>query len=296
MQDIGVVGLGNMGGRIAKRLLNKGYRLHVFDANEQLVESFQTLGAIAEESLMELAVNCHFVMTVLPNAQVVKQVVLDEKGLIAGLKPGSVLIDITSSVPETTREIGGILAQKDIKMIDAPVSGGLKRAEDGTLTVMVGGAESAFSESQTVLKEIGSNIVHVGELGAGHAIKALNNLISATTFAITAEALAIGVKMGLKPSKMLEVINSSTGKNNSSENKFPQYVLTRKFNVGFSLDLMYKDLSIATDLAREAKVPSFVASTVFQLWQQAQLKGNKNTDHSEFAKLIEEMAGVEIVD
>nr|WP_280141250.1 NAD-binding protein [Lentibacillus halodurans] len=139
-------------------------------------------------------------------------------------------------------------------------------------------------------------MTHVGELGAGHTIKVLNNLVSATTFAITAEALSIGIKKGLSPSKMLEVINHSTGRNNSSENKFPQHVLTRKFDVGFAMDLMCKDLTIATDIIRNEKMPAFVSDTVYQLWQYAQSKSEKGADHSVYAKLIEEMSGLEIKD
>lgn len=296
MSKIGVIGLGNMGGRIARHLIEKGHQLCVYDADSKILSDFEDSGARTASSLKHVAENCRLVLTVLPNADIVKKVVLGEDGLVSGFQSGSILVDMTSSVPDVTKQIGEILSRNRMKMLDAPVSGGLKKAEEGTLTVMVGGDEETYTEVLPIFKDIGSLVTHVGDLGAGHTIKALNNLVSATTFAITAEALAIGVKSGLKPGKMLEVINNSTGKNNSSENKFPQHVLTRDFNVGFAMDLMYKDLKIATDIARKTKSPAFTSSTVFELWQQAQQKGDRNTDHSEFAKLIEEMSGVEIKD
>ncbi|QKY68307.1 NAD(P)-dependent oxidoreductase [Lentibacillus sp. CBA3610] len=293
---IGLIGLGNMGGRVAKRLMRQGHQLSVYDINPELLSEFAKLGAKTADSPLDLAKSCHYIVTVLPNADVVKNVVLGKEGLITVMEPGSVLIDATSSVPDVTTEIGAALDKQGIRMLDAPISGGLQRAEEGDLAVMVGGDEATFTECMVIFNDIGSTITHVGKLGSGHTIKVLNNLISATTFAITAEALSIGIKKGLIPSKMLEVINHSTGRNNSSENKFPQHVLTRKFDVGFTMDLMCKDLTIATDIIRNEKSPAFISNTVYQLWQYAQSRSEEGADHSEYAKLIEEMYGSEITD
>jgi 3-hydroxyisobutyrate dehydrogenase len=291
---VGLIGLGNMGGRLAKRMLECGVELSVFDVNPEAVEELGKLGAVVESSPLELAKKNECVITVLPNADIVKSVVLGQNGLIHGLKPGSTLIDMTSSVPKITKEIGAQLREKQIDMLDAPVSGGVKKAEDGTLSIMVGGEEPVFKNMLPLLRHMGSNIMHVGELGSGHTIKALNNLLCATTLAATAEALAIGVKMGLDPSKMLGVINTSSGRSHSSEIKFPQQVLSRKFEVGFTIDLMTKDLSIAMDIAEEAETPATVAESVFELWQQAVESGAGNMDHTAITKVIEEKAGVEI--
>lgn len=296
LDKVGIIGLGNMGGRMAKRMLSQGVPLMAYDISLDVLNPLEKMGAVIASSPEQLAEDCRFVITILPNADIVKEVTLGENGLLQGFHEKSILIDMTSSVPEVTKQIGSVLETKGVRMIDAPVSGGLKRAETGSLTIMVGGDEETFKDTLVVLNHIGSEIIHVGGLGAGHTIKALNNLISATTFAITAEALAVGVKEGLSPSKMLQVINHSTGKNNSSENKFPQHVLSRTFNVGFTLDLMCKDLKIATDIGRESKVPSLVSNTVYQLWQTAQNKMDGRLDHSVFAKLIEDMAGIEITD
>jgi 3-hydroxyisobutyrate dehydrogenase-like beta-hydroxyacid dehydrogenase len=291
---IGLVGLGNMGGRIAKRLMEQGNQLQVYDVNADVLNHFETLGAKPADTPSDLAVNNEYVITVLPNADIVKSVVLGKDGLIFGFKSGSTLIDMTSSVPDVTKKIGGELGLHGVNMLDAPVSGGLKKAEEGTLAVMVGGGEAALTETLPVLKDVGSNIIHVGELGAGHTIKALNNLITATTLSITAEAMAVGVKSGLDPRKMLEVINTSSGRSNSSENKFPQQVLSRKFEVGFTLDLMYKDLTTALGMAKDTKVPAFISSSVLELWHYASSQGSGNMDHTAIAKFIEEMADVKI--
>lgn len=294
MMKIGLIGLGNMGGRIGKRLIEQGHQLMVFDVNIEALKHFEKLGAKIVGNPEELGELNQYIITVLPNAKIVKSTVLGENGLIKSMKTNSILIDMTSSIPDVTREVGQELDKQGIKMLDAPVSGGVKKAENGTLSIMVGGEEDVFQEVLPILKDIGQNITHVGSLGSGHTIKALNNLISAATMSITSEAIALGVKMGLDPNKMLEVINQSSGRSNSSEIKFPQQVLTRKFEVGFSLDLMCKDLTIAMGMAQKSKVPMLVSSTVFELWKLASATGKGDMDHTAIARQIEEMAGVEI--
>lgn len=291
---VGLIGLGNMGGRIAKRLLQQGYRISVFDANPQAIQEFTAYGAIPFNSPQEMAACNEMVITVLPNAEIVREVVLGRNGLIDGFKPGSILIEMTTSVTSVTQEIGKALRQKEIHMIDAPVSGGVKKAETGELSIMAGGEEEVFLRVLPLLKQIGASVAHVGELGAGHTIKALNNLICATTLGITAEALALGVKMGLDPEKMLQVINTSSGRNHSSEVKFPQQVLTRKFEVGFTIDLMRKDVDIALNLAKSQEVPLIISHAVSELWNYAVTQGGGPMDHTAIAKIVEQMAGVEI--
>ncbi|MBT2689841.1 NAD(P)-dependent oxidoreductase [Bacillus sp. ISL-47] len=291
---VGLIGLGNLGGRIARNLLNKDYKLSVYDLDRELLQSFKELGAIPYDSPSALAKNNEYVITVLPNAEIVKSVALGPDGLLSGFLEGSTLIDMTTSIPEVTKQIGIELSKHGIQMLDAPVSGGVKKAEDGTLAIMAGGDEAVFLGAFSLLNDIGSHVTHVGELGAGHTIKALNNMLCATTLAATAEVLAIGTKLGLNPTRMLEVINTSSGRSHSSEIKFPQQVLSRKFDVGFTIDLMCKDLTIASGIAEGAEVPSFISSAVFQLWQYAKSQGGGEMDHTAIAKFIEEMAGVEI--
>lgn len=290
----GIVGLGNMGGRMAKRLLEQGIEVGVFDLNKNFVRTYVDLGAKEAASPAELASEFQYILTVLPNVFIVKDILTGSDGLMKGMRPDSLLIEMTTSIPSVTKELSAILKNEGLRMIDAPVSGGVKKAEDGTLSIMVGGEERDFEEAQPLLACMGQNIVHVGGTGAGHTIKALNNMISATTLAATGEAMALGVKLGLDPVKMLDVINSSTGKSFSSDFKFPNQVLTRKFEVGFTLDLMVKDLKIAMSMAEEEKVPMFISSASFQLWKHAWSQGGGDQDHTAIVQYIEKMFGVEI--
>lgn len=290
----GIVGLGNMGGRLAKRLLEQGVEIGVFDLNKKSVQTFVGLGAEEAASPADLASKFQYILTVLPNVYIVKETLTGPDGLMKGMRPESLLIEMTTSVPSVTKELSALMKSEGLRMIDAPISGGVKKAEEGTLSIMVGGEENDFEEVQPLLACMGKDIFHVGEPGAGHTIKALNNMISATTLAATGEAMALGVKLGLDPAKMLDVINSSTGRSFSSDFKFPNQVLTRKFEVGFTLDLMVKDLKIAMSMAEEEKVPMFISSASFQLWKHAWSQGGGDRDHTAIVQYIEEMFGVEI--
>lgn len=290
----GIIGLGNMGGRMAKRLLEQGVEVGVFDVNKEFVRKFVELGAKEAASPAELAKKYSYVLTVLPNVYIVKETLAGAEGLMEGMNSDSLLIEMTTSIPSVTKELNALLKEKGLKMIDAPVSGGVKKAEEGTLSIMVGGEQADFERAKPLLECMGANIFHVGEAGAGHTIKALNNMISATTLAATGEAMALGVKLGLDPEKMLNVINASTGRSFSSDFKFPTQVLTRKFEVGFTLDLMVKDLKIAMAMAEEEKVPMFISSASFQLWKHAWSQGGGDQDHTAIVKYIEEMFSVEI--
>lgn len=291
---VGIVGLGNMGGRMARRLLAQGAEVGIFDLNEEAVKALVELGAEKAESPAGLASKFQYIITVLPNVYIVKETLIGDQGLLKGLKPDSLLIEMTTSIPSVTKELNALVKAEGFRMIDAPVSGGVKGAENGTLSIMVGGEEADFEEARPLLAMLGQNINHVGDAGAGHTIKALNNMISATTLAATAEAMALGVKLGLEPEKMLDVINTSTGRSFSSDFKFPNQVLTRKFEVGFTLDLMVKDLKIAMSMAEEESAPMFISSASFQLWKRAMSEGRGSEDHTAIVKSIEEMFNVEI--
>ncbi|HKT99870.1 MAG TPA: NAD(P)-dependent oxidoreductase [Paraburkholderia sp.] len=295
---IAVVGLGQMGGRIARRLLKKGHSIGVFDVDRDLAGSFAALGATPYDTLGGLAAAHDVVLTVLPNADIVKRVVLGEDGLadglVAGLAKGSVLIDMTSSVPAVTREIAGMLSQRGIRMLDAPVSGGVQKAEQGALTIMVGGEAAVFEDARIVLQDVGSRLFHVGGIGAGHTAKAVNNLITATTLAITSEAMALGVKMGVNAQALLDVINAGSGRSATSETKFPQQILSRKFAPGFSIALMCKDVGIALGMAHDVGAPAQISAAVHELWKRGIEQGRGDMDHSAIALVVEEMAGVQI--
>lgn len=292
--NIAVVGLGNMGGRIAKRLLQQGRAVGVYDTNQETVGAFVALGAKAYDSLHDLGAAHRVVLTVLPDAEIVREVVLGDSGLAGGMQAGSVLIDMTSSVPSVTKAIASALSANGIQMLDAPVSGGVAKAESGTLTIMVGGDATTLAAVQSILDDIGEKIIHVGPIGAGHTAKALNNLITATTLAITSEAMALGVKMGLDAQTLLDVINHGSARSAASETKFPQQVLSGKFAPGFSMALMCKDVGIAVDMAHKARLPVAVSSSVYELWKYGVARGQGDRDHCAIALVVEELAGVQI--
>lgn len=293
---IGIIGVGTMGYQLANNFLKQNLDVGVFDINQDSVARLVKLGATAFETPYLLAENYQYIITNLPNASTVRSVVLGENGLLHAFQKNSMLIEMTSSDPFMTKELHALFQTKSYRIIDAPVSGGVAKAKTGELTIMVGGEKEYFEEVQPLLKCIGENIIHVGEIGAGHIAKALNNLISASTLAVTGEAIALGAKLGLKPSKLLEVINSSTGRSLSSEQKFPNQILNRKFAGGFALDLMVKDLSIAMSLSDREKAAMPVASSAYQLWKQAWLKGDPKLDHTTVINVIEENIGAEIKD
>lgn len=179
-------------------------------------------------------------------------------------------------------------------MLDAPVSGGTKGAREATLSIMVGGNESDFNECHPIFEALGRNIYHVGSIAAGHTVKALNNLCSACSMIITSEAMVVATKLGLSPEKVIEVINTSTGRSWSSQFKFPNFVLNEKFNSGFSIGLMYKDLEIANRLGRELHVPMYVGTMVQQLYNYAVGQGASDECHTAIVKFIENWANVKV--
>jgi 3-hydroxyisobutyrate dehydrogenase len=219
--------------------------------------------------------------------------VLGPEGVIEGAKSGDIVIDMSSSYPTSTKMICEQLAMKSIRMLDAPVSGGIKGAREGTLAIMVGGEGKDYEECRPILEAMGQSIYHLGKIGAGHTVKALNNLCSACSMVITSEALILAKKLGLDPEKVIDAINSSTGRSWSSQFKFPTFVLNNKFNSGFSIGLMNKDLEIATRLGRELHVPMFVGALVQQLYNYAVDHGGGDECHTTIIKFIDDWLGVE---
>ena len=292
---IGFIGLGNMGFLMTQNLCAKGYQLNVYDVNlkncTELVKQYKN-AAIADNP-GSLTAWSDVIITMLPDSKIVKQVMYGDNGIYPSLEPGKVFIDMSSSVPEVTREIYKTLRQKGVEMLAAPVSGGVGGALKGTLSIMVGGKETVFEKCKQLLLAMGSKITLVGEIGSGHIIKALNNLLSATTIWATAEVLALGVKAGLSPEKMLEVINTSSGRSNSSENKFPKFVLTRKFDFGFSGALTLKDVKIANGIGDEYCVPMLLGSHIEQLWSYG-LTVDPTMDQTAIVKIVEKMFNVTI--
>ena len=285
-----------MGWPMAANLLKGGFSVAVADARREVANNFvQQLGGTAPDTLAQLAAASDVVVTMLPTSLHVATVLADGADtVLAGLKPGSIVIDMTSGLPAVTQALALRVAAAGSVLIDAPVSGGVGRARTGELAIMVGGSVDAIERARPVLAAMGTTITRCGEVGAGQAMKALNNLVSAGGFLIGIEALLIGQKFGLDPGLMTDVLNASTGMNNSTQKKFRQFVLSRRFDSGFSLELMVKDLSIALELAREGAVPAPFAAQCRELWAAASAMLGPGADHTALAKLPEILAGMEL--
>jgi 3-hydroxyisobutyrate dehydrogenase-like beta-hydroxyacid dehydrogenase len=287
---IGFVGLGNIGFPMCRRLLESGYEVLAYDANPEAVSRLEDTPAEPADSLKALAA-ADVVLLSLPGSDVVEEVVLGEGGLAEGLSSGKVLIDTSSSRPSSTRDLAKKLAESGVEMLDAPVSGGVLRAEEGMLAVMVGGREEVFERWREVLESFGEKIFHVGDHGAGHLVKSLNNLLSATTLASAAEAVILAEKAGVAPEALLEVINAGNGRSYSTEVKFPKFILDRSFDDGFALGLMVKDLKIALESAAEIGHPMFSGSSISQLWQAAAARGYGLEGHTSIYAFLEILSG-----
>ena len=300
LTDVGFIGLGNMGRPMAALLVKAGYNLTVFDVNSDTQQRFvDSDGGNPASSLSQVASNSQVVITMLPDGKIVHRVTLgDEKDrqdhLLGSMAKNSILIDMSSSSPTGTQDLGRILAENGILMLDAPVSGGVPRAVTGTLAIMVGGDAAVVEQSRPLFEVMGESIFETGLLGSGHAMKALNNLVSSAGLIAAAEALLIGRRFGLSPTVMIDTLNASSGRNNSTENKFNQYILSRKFNSGFSLDLMVKDLTTAVDLARDTNTPAVFSGACRELWAAAQAILEEDSDHTDVVRLFEKMAKTEL--
>lgn len=293
-QAIGFIGIGKMGLPMAARLIEAGYPLIAFDLRAEAMKLAVGRGAKPAAGPKELARPSDIVILSLPNSDVVEEVVLGDGGVIEGAKGGSILIDTSTSYPGSTIKISKALAAKGIEMLDAPVSGGVRGALAGTLSVMVGGKEEVFKKCAPVLSTIGKNLFYMGPSGSGHVMKAVNNYLSASSLVATSEAVVLAAKTGLSPKKVVEVLNTSSGKSHSTELKFPAYILPRNFASGFTLGLLNKDLEIFTRLGREHKMPLFVANVVQQIYGYGVGRGGEDADHTEIIKFIEGWAGIEI--
>ncbi|HLI65552.1 MAG TPA: NAD(P)-dependent oxidoreductase [Caulobacteraceae bacterium] len=294
MTAIGFIGLGRMGTPMAARLADAGHALTVLDISEAAVAHFCAAHpATAAARPRDLAQSSNVVITMLPTSAVVADVLYESAGVLAALKPGALVIEMSSGVPARTQRFGVDVARAGGALIDAPVSGGVARAKTGDLAIMVGGPDEAVARARPLLEAMGSSILPTGPVGTAHAMKALNNLVSAAGFMISVEALLIGKRFGLDPAVMVDVLNASTGVNNATQRKLIPFVLSRSFDSGFGLDLMVKDLSIALDVAHEGGVAAPLASQVRELWAAALAMG-VGDDHTDAARFSERLAGLDL--
>lgn len=285
MSEVGFVGLGNMGMPMARRLPAGGYRVVGYDASAEIMREIAGLdGFTPAPGITELGTD--MVLLCLPDSDVVEHVLLAE-GLLDSVPSGGMVIDMSSSDPARTRALAARAADANVTLIDAPVSGGVAGARAGTLTIMVGGPPEAFDLARPVLAAIGKRVVHAGGVGAGHAVKALNNLMSAAHLVVSSEALIAGRRFGLDPAVMLDIVNGSSGRSGSTENKWPNYVLTGKFDAGFSVRLMVKDMRLALGIERATGTPSAVSEAALAAWEAALGDLPGDADHTEIARWLD---------
>lgn len=289
---IGFLGLGNMGGPMARNLLKAGHRVTVFDPSAQAVATLVEAGATAAASPAAVAqAKVEAIVTMLPAAAQVKQVYQGKDGLLAHVGQGVLLIDCSTIDPLTAREVATLALAQGNPMLDAPVSGGTGGAAAGTLTFMVGGSASAFEQAGSILSAMGKNLVHCGASGNGQVAKIANNMLLGISMVGVAEAMALGVALGMDAKVLAGIINTSSGRCWSSEinNPFPGVLenapASRGYSGGFGTDLMLKDLGLATEAAKHVRQPVMLGAAAQQLYQSFSQQGNGGLDFSAIIKL-----------
>jgi 3-hydroxyisobutyrate dehydrogenase len=289
IQRVGFVGIGNMGWPMAANLVRAGFDVTAVDAAPGRAAAFAAEVGGSAAGAEDAAAEADAIVTMLPTSEHVADVIARTR---TRLRPGTLVIEMSSGVPSVTQALAADLAAHGVSLVDCPVSGGVARARTGDLAIMAGGAEGELLRAERVLAALGTSVHHCGGVGAGQAMKALNNLVSAGGFLIGIEALLIGQKFGLDPALMVDVLNASSGVNNSTERKFRQFVLSRRFDSGFGLDLMVKDLGIALEVGGGTATP--FAELCRELWTSAADLLGPGQDHTAVALLSERLAGAEL--
>ncbi|AET66155.1 beta-hydroxyacid dehydrogenase, 3-hydroxyisobutyrate dehydrogenase [Desulfosporosinus orientis DSM 765] len=291
---VGFIGIGAMGKPMAQNILRAGYSLYVNDVNEAALQELVAEGAKKAENPRELAREVDVVITMLPNGAVVEQVLLGEQGIFAGAKPGFTVIDMSSVGPTFTQKMAKLASDRQVGYMDAPVSGGVKGAEAGTLTIMVGGEKELVQRYHSLLEVMGKKIYHVGKTGAGDAVKIVNNLLLGINMAAAAEAFVLGTKLGLDPQVLLEIISVSSGSSYALTAKMPNFIFKGQFEAGFAIDLQYKDLELAVQTAKEAKIPMLLTNVAQQVFEQARAAGLGRDDISAVIKPLEDLMKIKV--
>lgn len=280
------VGLGQMGLPMAKRCIAAGFTVRGADPSAPARDALAAAGGQAFANGREAAKDASLLITMLPDSRIVREAVLGGQGVADVLARDALIIDMSSSVPVDTQSLGKDLAARGIGLIDAPVSGGVKRAIDGSLSIMAGGDTALVERAKPVLQTMAKSVFATGPLGSGHAMKALNNYVSAAGLVAACEALLVGRRFGLQPETIIDVLNASTGKNNSTDVKMKQFVISETFASGFSLALMAKDLRIAADLSKLVGLDPSHAETIATLWENAKDSLEINADHTDIYRFI----------
>jgi len=293
MQTIGFIGLGIMGKPMSKNLIKAGYLLVVHDKNREPVREVTAAGAQEASSSREVAEKSQVVITMLPNSPDVREAALGKDGIVEGARPGLIYIDMSSIAPQAAQEVASGLAEKGVRMLDAPVSGGEPGAVAGTLAIMVGGDEKLFEEVRPILQVMGKSVERVGDIGAGNTTKLANQIMVAVNIAGLSEALVLGSKAGVDPERIFEAVRGGLAGSNCLNAKAP-LIMERKFDPGFRIRLHIKDLANALETGRNIGVPLPLTSLVMEFMQALRVAGDEEKDHGALVRFFERLAAIEV--
>ena len=294
-ERIGFIGLGAMGGPMAKNVIKKGYQVKVYDIAQERMAPLLEAGAEAGSSCKDIAETSDIIITMLPSSPHVKEAVLGSSGIIQGIRKGSILIDMSTIDPLTTREIEKALAEKGVEMLDAPVARGVPAATKGTLAVFVGGAEMTFERCKDVISAMATDIDYVGEIGAGEVVKLVNNLILAVTVCALAEGLVLGIKAGVEPDRLFKALSQGSANSFALQNHYRNFVFKGKFDEGvFPVEYILKDIDLVLKTAERFNVPQYFGGLASQVYQQALAAGYGGRYYPVVVKTLEELTGVEV--
>src|SRR5947208_2752077 len=296
--QIGFIGIGVMGRPMTLNLLKAGHNVTIFARHPDKPEVQEVLqaGAKLAPSSRAVAMAADLVITMVPNSAQVEEVVAGPHGLLEGARKGLIIIDMSTIAPSMSRKLAEASSEHGVHFLDAPVSGGSQGAVNGTLTIMVGGEREIFEQARPVLEAMGKkeNIFYVGSVGAGEAVKIVNQILCGAIAAATAEAFTLGVKAGADVDTMAKVVGVSTGASWQLANQFPLRAFNGSFQPGFMTDLLHKDLGLALDLAAEGQTPVAMTALTRQMYEMARAAGYGREDYTSLLKVLEEMAGVEV--
>jgi 2-hydroxy-3-oxopropionate reductase len=292
MAIIGFIGLGIMGRPMAKNLINAGHKLVVYDKFAKF-DDLVSLGAEGASSNKEVASKSEIIITMLPNSPHVKEAILGPGGVIEGLKPGTIVVDMSSIAPAASQEVAAALKAKNIAFLDAPVSGGEPKAVDGTLAIMVGGDKAAFEKVKPILEKMGSSVVLVGDVGAGNVTKLANQIVVALNIAAVSEAFVLAAKAGVNPQAVFDAIKGGLAGSTVMNAKVPM-ILDGNFKPGFRIELHIKDLQNALDTAHNLNVPIPLTAGVMETLQALKVDGHAASDHSAIVRYYEKLAKIEV--
>ncbi|WP_089342241.1 NAD(P)-dependent oxidoreductase [Burkholderia singularis] len=284
METVGVIGLGNMGRGMALSLKRGGYDVLGFDVVPEVAHALQVDSVSACASIADITRNSDVLILSLPTSDIVEQVVLGEGGVAANARPGLIVIDTTTAEPNSTRKVAAALAEVGVRLVDGPVSGGPKGAATATMTMVLGGSDADVAAVEPILAAMSAKRVHVGPVGAGHVTKIINNLLTGVHLLAASEAVRAAEAAGVNPEKLVEALNGGSGRNSATLTNYPTWIFNGKFDSGFTMKLMRKDVRLAMDLLRDFNISAPIAVEAGRLWNASV---ESIGDQEDFNRIVE---------